>query len=80
MRNQQYSGKAAEAAARAKANRIQKSGNIAHLKRKNAQLTKALNLHLGFLKSLPQGWLGKTVADIGMLNDAFIASSEALKP
>jgi hypothetical protein len=79
MRGQQYSGRAAESAARAKANWILKSGSIAHLKRKNEQLTKALNLHLAFLKSLPPGWLGKTVADIGLLNSAFIASSKALE-
>ncbi len=80
MKNQEYAGKAAEAAARAKSNMIQKQGNISHLKRKNAELTEALRLHLKFLDSLPNGWLGKIVADIGALNDAYIASSKALKP
>jgi hypothetical protein len=39
-----------------------------------AQLEHALQLHLDFLGSLPHGWLGKTVADIGTLNEAYIAS------
>ena len=39
-----------------------------------AQLEHALQLHLDFLASLPPGWLGKTVADIGLLNEAYIAS------
>jgi hypothetical protein len=39
-----------------------------------AQLETALQLHLDFLASLPKGWLGHTTADIGLLNDAYIAS------
>jgi len=38
---------------------------------------KALELHLQFLASLPKGWLGKTCGDVGLLNDAYLASSAA---
>jgi hypothetical protein len=31
-----------------------------------------------FLDSLPEGWLGKTSGDIGLLNDAFLAYSRAI--
>lgn len=41
------------------------------------ELENALRLHLAFLDSLPQGWLGRTVADIGLLNEAYIASRAA---
>lgn len=40
------------------------------------QLEAALQLHLDFLASLPAGWLGKTTGDIGLLNEAYIASRE----
>jgi hypothetical protein len=40
----------------------------------NAKLRHALQLHIDFLDSLPRGWLGRTVADIGLLNDAYLAS------
>lgn len=46
----------------------------AGLAAENAALRKALQLHLDFLASLPTGWLGRTCADIGLLNDAYIAS------
>lgn len=39
----------------------------------------ALDLHLAFLDSLPSGWLGKTTGDVGLLNDAYIASNAARK-
>lgn len=42
-------------------------------------LVGALKLHLQFLDSLPSGWLGKTTGDVGLLNDAYIASSKSLK-
>lgn len=37
----------------------------------------ALKLHLEFLASLPPGWLAKTSGDVGLLNDAYIASKDA---
>lgn len=40
-------------------------------------LEKALRLHLDFLDSLPEGWLSKTVGDVGLLNEAYIASAKA---
>ncbi len=51
----------------------------AELIRSAPDLLRALRLHVGFLATLPTGWLGKTVADIGMLNDAYLASSPLLK-
>lgn len=41
-------------------------------------LLEAVKLHLAFLKSLPDGWLRHTTADIGLLNDAYCASATAL--
>lgn len=43
------------------------------------ELLTALQLHLAFLDSLPRGWLAHTVADIGMLNDAYLASTKVLR-
>jgi len=43
------------------------------------ELLAALKLHLAFLKTLPPGWLGKTSGDVGLLNDAYLASEKALK-
>lgn len=40
-------------------------------------LEKALRLHLDFLGSLPEGWLAHTCGNVGLLNDAYIASSVA---
>lgn len=40
-------------------------------------LEKALQLHLDFLNSLPEGWLAHTFGDVGLLNDAYIASEKA---
>ena len=39
----------------------------------------ALGLHLAFLKSLPTGWLGRTSGDVGLLNDAYLASGRAIR-
>lgn len=36
------------------------------------RLEKNLQQFLDFLNTLPPGWLGKTVADIGLLNDAYV--------
>lgn len=43
------------------------------------KLKKALLLHKKFWDEMPKGQLGKIVCDIGVLNDAFIATREALK-
>jgi len=51
------------------------------LEQQNAALVAALQLHLDFLEDLRKrnpGWLGKCVADIGLLNDAYIASSKVM--
>lgn len=40
-------------------------------------LEKALQLHLDFLASLPEGWLSKTTGDVRLLNEAYIASRKA---
>lgn len=40
-------------------------------------LEKALELHLAFLATLPVGWLAHTSGDVGLLNDAYIASRKA---
>lgn len=37
-------------------------------------LLDALNLAHEFLDSLPEGWLGKTTGDIGVLNDFYLLS------
>lgn len=50
-----------------------KNSNAALIERIR-KLEAALQLHLNFLDSLPSGWLGKTTGDIGLLNDAYIAS------
>lgn len=66
----------------AKGTKSQKEANAAFIVRAcNAHelLVEALKLHLAFLDSLPEGWLGKTTGDVGLLNDAYIASSKALK-
>ena len=39
--------------------------------RRAAALEKNLQQFLDFFQTLPPGWLGKTVADIGLLNDAY---------
>lgn len=36
-----------------------------------AELRRTVGLFLSFLDSLPEGWLGKTVGDIALLNDAY---------
>lgn len=36
------------------------------------RLAKNLQQFIDFLASLPTGWLGKTVADVGLLNTAYI--------
>ena len=41
-----------------------------------SKLEKALQLHLDFLSSLPHGWLAQTCGDIGLLNQAYIASRD----
>lgn len=44
---------------------------------KITKLTRALELHLQFLASLPPGWLAHTTGDVGLLNDAYLASRDA---
>lgn len=44
--------------------------------REAIELRAALQLYLDFLGSLPKGWLSKTNGDIGLLNDAYIASGK----
>lgn len=43
----------------------------------NSKVKTALRLHLDFLKSLPDGWLGNTSGDIRLLHNAYIASIQA---
>ncbi len=78
MSSQEYSGKASEAAKRAKANSIQKRGELAELLQRNKLLAEALELHLAFLKSCNAGWIGGICCDIGLLNSAYLASTKAL--
>lgn len=42
-------------------------------------LTNAIELHMKFWDEMPKGQLGKLSCNIGLLNDAFLKSSEALK-
>ncbi len=42
------------------------------------QAIEALNLWQAFWDDMPKGQLGKISCDIGLLNDAFIATSKAL--
>lgn len=37
----------------------------------------ACDMFIAFLRSLPQGWLGKTVGDIGLLNEAYLKQASA---
>jgi hypothetical protein len=39
---------------------------------KLAEYKEAAEMFKGFLDTLPNGWLGRTVGDIGMLNQAYI--------
>lgn len=48
--------------------------NEKELKQRCTDLEKTLQLYLDFLGSLPNGWLGRTSGDIGLLNEAYIAS------
>lgn len=50
------------------------SNPLASQQKRIEELENALQLHLDFLGSLPEGWLGKTCGDIGLLNEAYIAS------
>lgn len=49
----------------------------ARLKERHDKLERALRLHLAFLSSLPIGWLAHTTGDVGLLNDAYLASRDA---
>ena len=51
----------------------------AHLIAAAPELLEGLKLFMKFLDSLPEGWLGKTVGDIGCLNEAYIVSGKALR-
>lgn len=42
-----------------------------------AKARAALVLFLRFMNTLPQGWLGRTSGDVGLLNEAFLASTAA---
>lgn len=42
------------------------------------ELLEALELAHAFLNSLPRGWLGKTTGDVGLLNDFYIKSGQAM--
>lgn len=43
------------------------------------RIIEALDLHLAFLDSLPKGWLANTSGDVGLLNDAYIATGKAFR-
>jgi hypothetical protein len=43
------------------------------------ELLEALQMHLQFLDTLPKGWLANTTGDIGLLNNAYLLSSKAIK-
>lgn len=50
----------------------------AHLLFAAPDLSHALQLHVAFLNSLGNGWLGRTSGDVGLLNDAYLATRVAL--
>lgn len=50
------------------------------LKEEIKQLRETVALAHTFLDSLPQGWLGKTTGDIGVLNDFYIKSARVCGP
>jgi len=52
---------------------------IERLREVNKDLLECVKLAHVFLDSLPEGWLGKTVADIGALNDFYIKSRAAIE-
>lgn len=43
------------------------------------KMLEAINLIDGFLDSLPEGWLGKTSGNIGLLNDYFIERNRIMR-
>lgn len=51
----------------------------AELLKSAPELLRTTRLAVKFLDSLPNGWLAKTVADIGALNDFYIAGRPLLK-
>lgn len=71
-----YNGRAAEAAARAKANRNRRIGEAAQLRAEIAKLRAALQAHVSFINSLPSGWLRRTCGNVGLLNEALLKSAE----